>query len=86
VRESLPEPDPFRLKYRNALIGFVGEVVRNGLDPAGPEATAIVSELVLPEDHEQFRNLAVAELAQLHEGNIARFRLRPTEFRRWQAR
>jgi hypothetical protein len=86
VRESLPEPDPFRIEYRNALIEFVGEVVRHGLDPAGAEATAIVSQLVLPKDREQFRNLALTELAQLHEGNIARFRLRPTEFRRWQAR
>lgn len=86
VRESLPEPDPFRLKYRNALIEFVGEVVRHGLDPAGAQASAIVSQLVLPEDREQFRSLVLAELAQLHEGNIARFRVRPTEFRRWQAR
>jgi hypothetical protein len=86
VRESLPEPDPFRMKYRNALIEFVGEVVRHRLEPAGTEATEIVNQLVLPDDRARFRHLALAELAQLHEGNIARFRLRPTEFRRWQAR
>ena len=29
--------------------------------------------------------LVVNELHQLHEGNIARYRLRPSEFERWQA-
>ncbi|TLZ23494.1 MAG: Fic family protein, partial [Gammaproteobacteria bacterium] len=28
VRDSLPEPDPFRLKYRTALTEVVGEAVR----------------------------------------------------------
>ncbi len=86
VRESLPEPDPFRLKYRNALIEFVGEIVRHALDPRAETASAIVNQLVPPEDRGRFRDLALAELTQLHEGNIARFRIRPTEFRKWQAR
>jgi hypothetical protein len=33
VRDSLPEPDPFRLKYRSALIDVVGEIVRHNLTP-----------------------------------------------------
>jgi hypothetical protein len=85
VRESLPEPDPFRLKYRSALIEFIGEVVRNGLDPRAEAATALIQQLVSPADRERFRELALTELSQLHEGNIARFRIRPTEFRKWLA-
>ena len=42
--------------------------------------------LVPPGDLEQFRNLVVDEISQLHEGNIARFRRRPSEYRGWQAR
>jgi hypothetical protein len=30
--------------------------------------------------------LVLVEIARLHEGNIARFRLRPNEFRQWQSR
>ncbi len=86
VRDSLPEPDLFRLKYRDALIELVGEIVRRGLDPAAEAATDLASELVAPEDLDQFRALALAEVARLHDGNIARFRLRPAEFRKWQAR
>jgi hypothetical protein len=32
VRQSLGEPDPFRLKYRDALRAVVGEVVRGAMD------------------------------------------------------
>ena len=86
VRDSLPEPDPFRLKYRDALIQFIGETVRSGLDPTGPEAHVLVGKLIPAPDREQFLSLAVAELGRLHEGNIARFRLRPGEFRKWSTR
>lgn len=86
VRDSLPEPDRFRLKYRDALIEVVGEIIRRGLKPTAEEIDALAVPLVLPEDLEQFRDLVVVEIARLHEGNIARFRLRPNEFRRWQSR
>jgi len=60
--------------------------VRDGLDPTGPQAHVLVSKLVPAPDAEQFLSLAVAELGRLHEGNIARFRLRPGEFRQWSMR
>ncbi len=86
VRDSLPEPDRFRLKYRDALIEVLGEVIRRGLRPAAEEIDALAVPLVPAEDLQQFRDLVFVEIAQLHEGNIARFRLRPNEFRRWQSR
>jgi len=86
VRDSLPEPDLFRLKYRDALIDVVGKIVRRSLKPAAEEIDALAAPRVLPEDGEQFRDLVLVEIGRLHEGNIARFRLRPNEFRRWQAR
>jgi hypothetical protein len=50
------------------------------------EIDVLAAPLVLPEDVGQFRDLVLVEIARLHEGNIARFRLRPNEFRRWQVR
>lgn len=86
VRDSLPEPDRFRLKYRDALMEVVGQIVRRRLKPTAEEIDALAAPLVPPEDFQQFRDLVLVEIGRLHEGNIARFRLRPTEFRRWQAR
>jgi hypothetical protein len=39
---------------------------------------------VPPEDRERFIEIADAEILGLHEGNIARFRLRPLEFAQWR--
>jgi hypothetical protein len=83
VRDSLPEPDPFRLEYRAALTEAVGEVVRRGL-PATPDMLTETSRQIVPaEDLGRFIQLALTELDGLHEGNIARFQIRPSEFDRW---
>jgi hypothetical protein len=83
VRDSLPEPDPFRLKYRLALIEVVGDMIRQGVPVTVDDIARLSRPLVPVEDVGQFTNLVLTELRGLHEGNIARFRLRPSEFRRW---
>jgi hypothetical protein len=83
VRDSLPEPDPFRLEYRSALTEVVGEVVRQGIPATINDITQLSRHLVPAKDVGQFAYLVLTELRGLHEGNIARFRLRPSEFRQW---
>ncbi|MBV6836253.1 hypothetical protein KWH01_02870 [Xanthomonas campestris pv. merremiae] len=41
--------------------------------------------LVEAEDADDVTALTVNELNQLHEGNIARHRIRPSQFRSWPA-
>ena len=85
VRDSLPEPDPFRLRYRTALADVVGDIVRHRLPPTESAVADLAGAFVSPEDVRPFTQLVLAEIRGLHEGNIARFRLRPSEFRRWQS-
>jgi hypothetical protein len=86
VRQSLGEPDPFRLLYRVLVAEVVATVVRAGLDKKA--ATAMVrqrsAEQVPSEDQARFVEVVETEIMSLHEGNIARYRLRPAEFRAWQ--
>jgi hypothetical protein len=84
VRDSLPEPDAFRLKYREALIDVVGTAVRRQLPIREDAVVGLARRLVAREDLGEFAQIALAELEGLHEGNIARFRLRPSEFRQWR--
>jgi hypothetical protein len=84
IRDSLPEPDPFRLKYRTALTEVVGEAVRQRLPEEARRIETLAKPLVEPEDLNRFVALALAELRGLHEGNVARFRIRPSEFRLWR--
>ncbi|SHI50665.1 Fic/DOC family protein [Rubritalea squalenifaciens DSM 18772] len=88
VRQSLGDPDPFRLKYRSQIGRFVREIVQSSLDASEAirwiqqHATTEIPE----EDYTQFIETVETELLSLHEGNIARFRLRPGEFANWMSK
>ena len=84
VRDSLPEPDAFRLKYRGELAEVVRHAVREKIPPTEAGLAQLAKSIVPPEDLDRFTSIALAELAGLHEGNIARFRLRPSEFKQWK--
>ena len=87
VRQSLGEPDPFRFKHKAALRQIVGEAVRGRMDRKAAAAyiTAWVEKNGIPEpEREKFRDMAEVELVSLHEGNFARYQIRPSEFEAWQ--
>jgi hypothetical protein len=86
VRQSLGEPDPFRLRYREALRSVVGEVVRGGMErrAAADHVAAWAAANVEQDDRERFREVAENELLGLHEGNFARYAIRPGEFAAWR--
>ena len=86
VRQSLGEPDPFRLQHREALRRIVGNIVRQGMDRkrAAIQITAFTKDNVTPADCDRFREVAENELLALHEGNYARYQIRPAEFEAWQ--
>lgn len=86
VKQSLGEPDPFRLRYRDELRAVVGDVVRGTMDRrAAPAYVASWADANTPEaDRQQFREVAENELLGLHEGNFARYAIRPGEFAAWR--
>jgi hypothetical protein len=90
VRHTLGAPDTFRLRYRKALIECVAEAIRkvvrgNNLD-ARDVLSHLANNLVPEDDREKFLKIANEEIATLHEGNFARYRLRLAEFKDWQKR
>lgn len=84
VRQSLGEPDRFRLRFRNELIEVVGDIVRRRVSPTVEEVTKAVSDRVPTEHLDDFVRMTINELENLHEGNYARFRLRPSEYQAWR--
>ena len=86
VRQSLGEPDPFRLQHRTELREVVGRVIRGRMDKKQATAwvAAWIREHIDPEQSERFREVAERELLSLHEGNFARYRVRPSEYEAWQ--
>jgi hypothetical protein len=86
VRQSVGEPDPFRLRHRAALRQVVADVIRARMDRKA--AVDYVAEWTIKniasDDRERFREMAESELLGLHEGNHARYEIRPAEFAAWQ--
>jgi hypothetical protein len=86
VRQSLGEPDPFRFRHSGALRQIVSEVVKGrvGRQAASGYIAAWTEKNIEAAEQERFREMAENELLSLHEGNFARYRIRPSEFAAWE--
>ncbi len=87
ARQTLGEPDPFRMRYRTFRKETVALVVRKKLDKKS--ATFFIREQargIPPADEMKFIEIVETELMNLHEGNISRYGLRPIEVEEWKQR
>lgn len=83
VRDSVAEPDRFRMRYRAALTDVVSQVVREKRKPIDRSVRALASSLIEARDLERFVTMTLNELKRLNEGNVARYRLRLSEYQAW---
>ncbi|MDB6085471.1 MAG: cell division protein Fic [Gammaproteobacteria bacterium] len=83
VRDSVAEPDVFRMKYRNVLADVVGGIVRDRKQPTEDEIRARATSVVEARDLTKFIELTSREFGRLNDGNITRFRIRPSEYWDW---
>jgi predicted metal-binding transcription factor (methanogenesis marker protein 9) len=85
IKRDLAEPDPLRLAWRELIKQTVRGVVTSiQLDPLSTIEQA-VSENVPQQERSAVQALIVEELRRLHEGVLARYGLRPSEFIAWKA-
>ncbi len=86
VRQSLGEPDPFRIQHRALIADTVAQVVRQRMTK--PQAISHVRDVALQSlttsDQARFVEVVHDQLMNLHEGNMARYRLRPSEYAAWR--
>lgn len=86
MRQSLGEPDPFRVQYRAQIADAVTHVVRARLDKASAISyvRGFTESQVPLKDQPSFIEVVETQLMNLHEGNIARYRVRPSEYQAWR--
>ena len=86
IRQSLGEPDPFRLRHRSLIAETLGAVVNGGMGrrAAAAHIRRHAAEAVPAEDRSRFIELVETDLLNLHEGNLARARLSPADFTAWK--
>jgi len=85
VRESLGQPDPIRLRYRDEITDAVASVVRAGAAPSPAIFRDQANELgVSVADRDAFADAALNVLLSLNEGSATRHGLTPSEFADWR--
>ena len=85
IKQELAEPDPLRLAYRDLIKETVHQVVTH---PEQDELDLVRHHLraqVPAVDRDNLEALVIEELRRLHEGVLARYGLRPSEYTRWRA-
>lgn len=84
--EALGEPDPFRTRYRDLIREAVCAVVQQKMDKlkGSQFISKFAQDNISTEDQKHFIEIAEIEVSSLHEGNFARFKIRPSEYFEWQ--
>lgn len=87
IQQSIGEPDQLRLRYREEMRDLVSGIIRDkmGKAAASRRVAAFARQSIPTEDRQRFVELTEIELVGLHEGNFARYRVRPSEFFAWKA-
>jgi hypothetical protein len=85
IKQDLAEPDPLRLAWRDLIKASLREVVTHPeLDPLDTIRQAVARQ-VPAHAQPEVQALIIEELRRLHEGVLARYGLRPSEFAAWKA-
>lgn len=84
IKKDIAEPDPYRLKYRELIKSTIHQIVKSpDLKPLDIIDRVIQRELERSE-RKRVRALIIEELQRLHEGVLARYNLRLSEFAHWK--
>lgn len=88
MQQSMGEPNLFKMKHRGLMQAIVRTVILEKITGSQIVLTLkrLIEELRLPKhDSEQLRHLVETEIMSLHDGNIARYKIRPSEFQAWKS-
>lgn len=84
IKQDLAEPDPLRLAWRDLIKQTLREVI---LHPEQEPLSCIqraVAEHVTEGEQASVQALMIEELRRLHEGVLARYGLRPSDYMAWK--
>ncbi|HYX39426.1 MAG TPA: Fic family protein [Oligoflexus sp.] len=88
LQQAMGEPNLLKLKYRSDIQEIIRTVILEKV--AGPQVVHRVQDLIEEKkfseaDQAELFKLIELEIVSLHDGNIARFKIRPLEFQAWKS-
>ena len=84
IQQNLAEPDPLRLAWRGLIKQTIRDVVTHPEREPMASIRRAVAEHVPEASREGVQALIIEELRRLHEGVLARYGLRPSEYISWK--
>lgn len=84
IKQNLVEPDPVRLAWRNQIREAIRAVVTQPEQDAMDVIQHTVKAKVSSRERNAVQALIIEELRRLHEGVLARYGLRPSQFEAWK--
>ncbi len=85
IRQELAEPDPLRLLWRELIKKTIRQIVTTPTADALAVIDGMLNTTVPEPQQGPVKALIVEELRRIHEGVLARYGLRPSEFEAWKA-
>lgn len=86
IIQSMAEPDPLRLRYRDIISAVVKTIVEKMEKPTAEAVDKVLHEYPYnPVDHNALQEMILQEFNYLHEGNIGRYSLTPSQYYKWKA-
>lgn len=87
IQQAMGEPNLLKIKYRSAIQEIIRSIILDKIE--GRKVVKQIHNLVASlnfsqHDAAQITLLIETEILSLHEGNIARFKIRPTEYQDWK--
>ncbi len=83
IRQTIGEPDAFRLQNRIAIQQTVQLIVRANLRGTPDQIAQVAADLVPASAIESLVEAVTVDLAHLYDGNVARYRLKLSELKLW---
>jgi predicted transcriptional regulator len=87
IQQALGKPNLFKMKYRSDIQDIIRTVILEKV--VGSKVVQKIQKMIQTKnipgsDSKELFNVIEAEIVSLHEGNIARFKIRPSEFQAWK--
>ncbi|MEI8295387.1 MAG: Fic family protein [Alphaproteobacteria bacterium] len=86
IVQSMIEPDPLRLRYRDLISSVIKAVVERMEAPTAETVNRILDEHIYQSpDKNALQDMLLKEFTYIHEGNIGRYGLMPSQYYKWRA-
>lgn len=87
VQQAMGEPNLLKLKHRIVIQEIIREIILEKTE--GPKVVSKINSLIatknIPEeDRTELYRVIETDIMSLHDGNIARFKIRPSEYQAWK--